>query len=1078
MISFRFGFLLLSVAVVHGTLTFPVLGQVEPATDGPKPLSPMESAQAFQVPEGFRIDLVASEPLIQAPSGVCWDAQGRIYVSELHGYNLEGQYDIEALNKTGQLDRVVRRIQADAAAKEKAEAGTYGRIKRLEDLDGDGRMDQMRMFARDLPPCYGMVPAREGLIAVCAPHIYYLADRDGDGVAEVREVLYTGFDAGILERRINAPQWGLDNWIYVGGGGRGGEITGPYLAEPVMLGRTDFRIRADGSAIESVAGQTATFGHTFSSAGDRVTISTGTPGYQVIPLPWRYLKRNPDLSVPALTRNAATYQTTYPLAKPHPWRTRRYEDPGFSRYYTERYGKAESTPSGYFTSACSPFIYRDIAFPEQYWGANFTCEPAQNLIHHSVPRWSGAEMNLIRGGAKPDREAVLAWARAERSKPLPELPKASEWRQLGPFEGTDKNSLFEQEFGPEQGSRLEGKVDGMSWVTKSHYHDGTLINLGIPENSAVYLARTLTAEMATTIPVSLGSNDAIQCWLNGTLILQNNVNRGVAADQEIGMLPLKAGENRFLMKIVNGTNASGFYFKLTQTVVPEAVRQIIGQPSKEWSARQYRRVAAYYQGMRAKEVQGEFLASTDSWFHPINLHHGPDGSIYIADYYREIIEDYSAIPRYLQQQYGLINGMYHGRVWRLRHETMPGLAPVNMALLTEGQLAREVGSSRAWRRETARRLLIERGSVWVRSAIAQHLNARRNPEGAINALYTLDGIECLSGADVDRALEHSDWTVRRHALLVGDAYPDGSEIKRVVGAWLRDPSHYGVEARMLLQIALSLGEFSDSVALDRLADLAVDQGAVRWMDVAIGSSSAGREAELLVRLWDREQLESRLAELLVQTLAMRGDAAQIQAAMDSLEEQPQDQHRDLFVRILKSGLEAANAAERIALPVPELPDETSLNAIEARWSEFEAALGQATDAERGKALFAEHCASCHQAGGSGQMAGPDLNSEFQRAPETILRDVLFPNEAITEGFETVHLEMRRGVDAVGLLASESPTSVTLRLPGGEERTYLRKQVARMRSYPVSLMPAQFAAVLEPDDVAAIIGFLREPRETE
>ncbi|MDC0264727.1 hypothetical protein OAL86_06425, partial [Verrucomicrobia bacterium] len=184
---------------------------------GPKPRSPSESSESFQLPPGFRMELVASEPLIEEPSGVCWDADGHFYVSELHGYNLEGQFDIEALNKTGKLDRIVRRIQANDEAKKAAEAETFGVIKQLSDDDGDGRMDRVSIFAQGLPPCFGMVAAREGIIVICAPDIYYLADLDSDGVADVRERLFTGFQAGVLERRINAPQWGLDNWIYVGG---------------------------------------------------------------------------------------------------------------------------------------------------------------------------------------------------------------------------------------------------------------------------------------------------------------------------------------------------------------------------------------------------------------------------------------------------------------------------------------------------------------------------------------------------------------------------------------------------------------------------------------------------------------------------------------------------------------------------------------------------------------------------------------------------------------------------------------------------------------------------------------------
>ncbi|MEI4884310.1 DUF7133 domain-containing protein, partial [Klebsiella pneumoniae] len=74
--------------------------------------------------------------------------------------------------------------------------------------------------------------------------------------------------------------------------------------------------------------------------------------------------------------------------------------------------------------------------------------------------------------------------------------------------------------------------------------------------------------------------------------------------------------------------------------------------------------------------RSEFLASTDQWFRPMNLGVGPDGALYIVDMYREIIEDFSAIPRFLQQQYAesLIAGKNHGRLWRLSWQADPGAA--------------------------------------------------------------------------------------------------------------------------------------------------------------------------------------------------------------------------------------------------------------------------------------------------------------------------------------------------------------------------------------------------------------------
>jgi hypothetical protein len=75
----------------------------------------------------------------------------------------QGQLDIEELNKSGKLDTQVRRVQADEKFKTAAKAGTFGVVKLLRDTDGDGRMDAADVWATNLPPIYGLVPARGGI---------------------------------------------------------------------------------------------------------------------------------------------------------------------------------------------------------------------------------------------------------------------------------------------------------------------------------------------------------------------------------------------------------------------------------------------------------------------------------------------------------------------------------------------------------------------------------------------------------------------------------------------------------------------------------------------------------------------------------------------------------------------------------------------------------------------------------------------------------------------------------------------------------------------------------------------------
>jgi len=333
----------------QGNAVKPAPMLVKPAADAPRLMTPIESAAKMRLPEGFRIELVVSKPLVQEASYIAFDERGRLFVCELHGYNIEGHIDVTELNKTGVLDRKVRRIRWELQGGRIAEEAAklqYGVVKMLTDVNGDVLMDKAEVWAKDLPPCYGVIPARNGVIVVCAPDIIYFADRDGDGKPETRETLFIGFRTRVLERGINNPRWGLDNWIYIGAGGNGGTIRGPHLAEPVELQHSDFRINPDGSAIEPVSGRVGTFGLTMNDVGDRFPSTGRRSAMYALPLPWRYLNRNPHVTTPDINYYAATYNRGNRISKPHPWRVKRQQDPDWVKFYGARETNSNFSPEG------------------------------------------------------------------------------------------------------------------------------------------------------------------------------------------------------------------------------------------------------------------------------------------------------------------------------------------------------------------------------------------------------------------------------------------------------------------------------------------------------------------------------------------------------------------------------------------------------------------------------------------------------------------------------------------------------------------------------------------------------------
>jgi putative heme-binding domain-containing protein len=133
------------------------------------------------------------------------------------------------------------------------------------------------------------------------------------------------------------------------------------------------------------------------------------------------------------------------------------------------------------------------------------------------------------------------------------------------------------------------------------------------------------------------------------------------------------------------------------------------------------------------------------------------------------------------------------------------------------------------------------------------------------------------------------------------------------------------------------------------------------------------------------------------------------------------------------------------------------------------------DPARGQVVFREKCAACHQAHGVGVSVGPDLSAEFQRAEETIVRDILAPSDTISPGYRSISISTHDGRVFVGLLASESPTSVTLRQPEGKDLVILRKDIDEFHSASVSLMPENLFEMLPPSDAADVIAWLRRPQ---
>src|SRR5436305_4911101 len=281
------------------------------ATDGP--LTPEESLRYLKTEPGLKVELVAAEPMVVDPVAVAWDEKGRMFVVEDRGY------------PTG-------------PGKGKP---PLGQVILLEDTDGDGKYDKRTVFADGLTFPNGVMCWNGGVYVTCAPYLYYFKDTKGDGKADVKQVIFKGFqDLSTTQLRVSHPTLNIDNWVYLTSGLTAAKVTSPaHTNRPaVFLNRVDGRFRPGTDDIEETAG-TAQFGQTFDSFGRKFICSNRNHIQQVV-MQIAYLKRNPNLSFLQQVEDIPDHgaaSRVYPLSA----------NITTAAYHT-----------GYFTSACGIMIYK------------------------------------------------------------------------------------------------------------------------------------------------------------------------------------------------------------------------------------------------------------------------------------------------------------------------------------------------------------------------------------------------------------------------------------------------------------------------------------------------------------------------------------------------------------------------------------------------------------------------------------------------------------------------------------------------------------------------------------------------
>ena len=305
--------------------------------------APEDSLSTIRVPDGYRLELVAAEPMIEEPVCMAWGPNGELYVAEMRTY-------MRDIDMNGELEPL-------------------SRIVKLVDLDGDGRMDKSSTYLDNLVLPRAILTLDNKVLVGEPPHLWLCEDTDGDGVADKKISIFENFgkrESGNVEHKINGLQWTMDNWIYN------------------TKSSSIFRYR-DGTIEERRTVFSGQWGQTVNDRGESIATKNSEPGLATV-FPGKYLG---DLSLANKYRNlfervrlGQGYSTTWPIQGTPDMQGGR------------GLGRENDRSLQRFTAACGQTVFRGDRLGDDMKGTYWVCEPVGRMIRCSDVEYEDGMITL------------------------------------------------------------------------------------------------------------------------------------------------------------------------------------------------------------------------------------------------------------------------------------------------------------------------------------------------------------------------------------------------------------------------------------------------------------------------------------------------------------------------------------------------------------------------------------------------------------------------------------------------------------------------------------------------------------
>jgi putative membrane-bound dehydrogenase-like protein len=984
--------------------------QGEPISRMQEPVAPAESMQHMVVPPGFEVKLFAAEPLIGKPITMAWDHRGRLWIAETIDYPNDKQ----------------------------PEGRGHDRIRIVEDSDGDGMADRTKVFAEGLSIPTSLAFARGGIVIHQAPETLFLKDSDGDDRADLRQVLFSGWDTRDTHAGPSNLRWGLDNWLWSIDGYSG--FDGTVGVERVRFRQGFFRFQPDGSRIEYLRSTSNnSWGVGFSEEGLVFgSTANGCPSVY-LPIANRYYERVRGWSPRVLENAAPTYN-----------------------YYPATDKVREVDWHGGFTAAAGHALYTARAYPPYYWDRTaFVCDPTGHLA---------ATFTLQRQGA--DVRTYCGWNL---------LASDDEWTapilaEVGP-DGfvwiIDWYNFIVQHNPTPQGFKTgKGNAYETPLRDKTHARIYRIVYQGAKPTTPV----VLDPKDPKTLVAGLKSDN--QFWrMHAQRLLVERGQRDVvpplvalAGDRSVDAIGLNPAAIQALWTLhglgaIDGPDAAATAAAVTALRHPSAgVRQnaVRVLPPGDASARAiiaaglpddgdpFVRLAALL-ALADQPPSRAVAQAVDAALAAGRA----DGDRWLADAATSAaaVNDRDFLGAVAVRSFagGGPGEAILGVVGRVSEH----LARGGQAEAVTGLLAALPGADR----RVSEELIAGLARGWPRG---RHATLNAATEAALLRYLSALG-QAARGQLVRLAGSWGSGSLQKYATELA------ASLKAIAGDEAKPDAARADAARQWVEL-----HPEDQAAVQALLGLITPRTTpdlASGLIEAVGQSTSPRTGRDLVEALAALTPAARpaaLRQLLGRadwTLALLGAIDEGKVRLDQLsldQKQALAAHRDRRI--------AARA--KALLGRGGLPDPDRQKVID----ELAPVVLKGGDATRGKLVFQQQCAKCHLHSGEGGKVGPDLTGMATHPKAELLTQLLDPSRGVEGNFVQYTVATSDGRILNGLLAAETRTAVELVDAEGKTHVLQRADIDELTASKKSLMPEGFEKQLGPEGIADVLEFLAQPAQ--